>query len=123
MTRKSLTPTSASPQLYQPTNLEEIWVVNADGHPQKGTWLLAKVPNRSRDDAALIAEAFDLYRETGFTPRQLLEQRDDLRDALADMLAGWQYIRKHHGDLYGVAWERAEALATYALATCGKVGG
>lgn len=79
-------------------------------------------PEHQKADAALIAEAGTVFHETGLTPRQLLEQRDELRDALADMLAGWQYIRKHHGDLYGVGWERAEALATYALAKCGKVG-
>jgi hypothetical protein len=38
-----------------------------------------------------------------------------LRDALADMLSGWKYIRKHHGDLYGVGWDRAQAAAEAAL--------
>lgn len=38
-----------------------------------------------------------------------------LRAALSDMLAGWQYIRKFHGDLYGVGWDRCEAAAVAAL--------
>ena len=32
-----------------------------------------------------------------------------LRDALADALAGFRYIRQSHGDLYGVGWDRIEA--------------
>jgi hypothetical protein len=36
--------------------------------------------------------------------------------ALRDMLAGWQYIRKVHGDLPGVGWDRAENAAIAAIA-------
>lgn len=39
----------------------------------------------------------------------------DLADALEDMLAGWRYIRQHHGDLYGVGWDRAQTAAEAAL--------
>jgi hypothetical protein len=39
-----------------------------------------------------------------------------LREALADMLSGWRYIRQHHGDLAGVGWDRAEQAARAALA-------
>jgi hypothetical protein len=28
--------------------------------------------------------------------------------ACNDALAGWRYIRQHHGDLYGVGWDRVE---------------
>ena len=38
-----------------------------------------------------------------------------LRNALADMLAGWRYIRQSHGDLYGVGWDRAQQKAEAAL--------
>lgn len=31
-----------------------------------------------------------------------------LVEAAADALAGWRYIRQHHGDLYGVGWDRVE---------------
>jgi hypothetical protein len=31
-------------------------------------------------------------------------------------LAGWQYIRRTHGDLYGVGWDRAENKAVAAIA-------
>ena len=39
-----------------------------------------------------------------------------LVEAARDMLAGWQYIRHQHGDLYGVGWDRAEAAVFAALA-------
>lgn len=38
-----------------------------------------------------------------------------MRAALADMLAGWRYIRQSHGDLYGVGWDRAQEKAEQAL--------
>ena len=38
-----------------------------------------------------------------------------LRAALDDMYAGWRYIRQHHGDLYGVGWDRCETDARIAL--------
>jgi hypothetical protein len=38
------------------------------------------------------------------------------RDALFDMCSGWMYIRKAHGDLYGVGWQRCEDKAKAALA-------
>ena len=39
-----------------------------------------------------------------------------LRAALTDMLSGWRYIRRVHGELSGVGWERCEQMATAALA-------
>lgn len=48
---------------------------------------------------------------------QAAEQRlKAVTEALADMRAGWRYIRAIHGDLYGVGWDRCEASATAALA-------
>lgn len=41
---------------------------------------------------------------------------DDVREALTDALAGWRYIRKHHGDLYGVGWDRVEEKLVAAAA-------
>lgn len=38
-----------------------------------------------------------------------------MRPALADLLAGWRYIRQSHGDLYGVGWDRAQGKAEAAL--------
>lgn len=43
----------------------------------------------------------------------------DLLTALKDMLAGWRYIREHHGDLYGVGWDRAQGAAEAAIAKAG----
>ena len=39
-----------------------------------------------------------------------------LRGALEDMHAGWRYIRRHHGDLPGVGWDRCDIAARAALA-------
>lgn len=39
----------------------------------------------------------------------------ELIDAMEDMLAGWRYIRRNHGDLYGVGWDRAEGKMERAL--------
>ena len=39
----------------------------------------------------------------------------EAREALRDMLSGWRYIRKFHGDLYGVGWDRAQTKAEKAL--------
>lgn len=36
--------------------------------------------------------------------------------ALNDALAGWRYIRCHHGDLYGVGWDRVQEAAERAIA-------
>ena len=38
-------------------------------------------------------------------------------EAMTDALSGWRYIRQHHGDLYGVGWDRVETALAAALAT------
>ena len=43
------------------------------------------------------------------------EREGRLREALEDALGGWRYIRKHHGDLSGVGWDRVEDAARAAL--------
>ena len=47
--------------------------------------------------------------------RKLERERDEAREALSDMLSGWRYIRKTHGDLYGVGWNRAQKKAEKVL--------
>lgn len=42
--------------------------------------------------------------------------REVVGSALLDARAGWRYIREHHGDLYGVGWDRVEQKLTAALA-------
>ena len=41
-------------------------------------------------------------------PVPLKENADELHKTLCDALAGWKYIREHHGDLYGVGWDRVQ---------------
>jgi len=46
----------------------------------------------------------------------LIAAAPELRDACADALAGWRYIRANHGDLYGVGWDRVEQALQAAIA-------
>jgi len=46
---------------------------------------------------------------------------EPISDALNDALSGWRYIRKHHGDLSGVAWDRVEEKLKAALAALNSV--
>ena len=39
---------------------------------------------------------------------RLIARGAELREAAADALSGWRYIRQHHGDLSGVGWDRVE---------------
>jgi len=45
----------------------------------------------------------------------LISAAPDLYAALEDMLSGWKYIRRCHGGLYGVGWDRAQDSAIAAL--------
>ena len=56
-----------------------------------------------------------LFLELSQVTRATTEKELIMRAALADMLAGWRYIRESHGDLYGVAWDRAQTQAEVAL--------
>jgi hypothetical protein len=48
-------------------------------------------------------------------PAAFVKAWDQMREALADMLSGWRYIRSVHGDLSGVGWDRAEGKAAEAM--------
>lgn len=50
-----------------------------------------------------------------FANAYLIAAAPELLEALQDMLAGWEYIRANHGDLYGVGWDRAQNKATSAI--------
>lgn len=55
-------------------------------------------------------------REEAEANARLFIAAPDLLDALADMQAGWRYIRAFHGDLAGVGWDRCEDNATKSIA-------
>jgi hypothetical protein len=90
------------------------WVVEID----KRTWGWVEVAGPSfraggptqatdltpADEAQRIADA------------RLIAAAPDLLEAAHDALAGWRYIREHHGDLYGVGWDRVEAALADAIA-------
>lgn len=56
-----------------------------------------------------------LYLELSQVTQAMTARELSMRAALADMLAGWRYIRDSHGDLYGVGWDRAQDKAERAL--------
>jgi hypothetical protein len=77
---------------------------------------------RSKEDAELIAEADNVRFETNLTPRQLLEQRDELRTLVAEAVLIIKDVIANGFDVDGVdePWlKQAKAI----LANCGKVGG
>lgn len=53
---------------------------------------------------------------------RLIAAAPEMVAALEDMLSGWRYIRAHHGDLYGVGWDRAQEAAEKALARASGAG-
>lgn len=95
----------------------------------KGEWAVSKQKAR-RVTAGGVVICNAVLRNRG-GPKHKAELKDEheaeanahqiaascvLYDALADMLAGWKYIRQVHGDLSGVGWDRAQDAAINALA-------
>jgi hypothetical protein len=58
----------------------------------------------------------DVDIEVSDANANLIAAAPELLEALEDMLSGWRYIRRNHGDLYGVGWDRAEEKAKAAIA-------
>ncbi len=50
------------------------------------------------------------------TPAELANMLAEAEAAMRDMGAGWRYVRRAHGDLYGVGWDRAQDAVDNALA-------
>ncbi len=73
--------------------------------------MVALTPN----EISLIAAAPALLAE--LTARRARDADvEALVAAAKDMRSGWKYIRDTHGDLYGVAWDRAQDAVDAALA-------
>lgn len=70
--------------------------------------------NDGHEFAAYLADDFARHRTTAEAASAA--RVAELRNAALDALAGWRYIRQHHGDLYGVGWDRVENALTAALA-------
>ena len=43
-------------------------------------------PTNKEANATLICEAFNIHNSTGLSPKELLEQRNELREALKDII-------------------------------------
>jgi uncharacterized coiled-coil DUF342 family protein len=84
---------------------------------------LARELERERDELAVVCERYKQERDHAETElskmidfsKGALGERNEAREALQDMLSGWHYIRKVHGDLYGVGWDRAQTKAEKVL--------
>lgn len=111
------------PLPWRPLTEDEIWASDAimgENGRRAGLLLL--------DLVALVRAVEEEIQVRFATPDQSariaalensLAERDRVieqaRVALEDMNNGWKYIRRAHGDLYGVGWDRAEGKADAAL--------
>lgn len=76
-------------------------------------WCNATIRKAGSDDSIIA----DVRRTKQFDViARLFAASPALCEAATDALAGWRYIRQHHGDLYGVEWDRVETALTAALA-------
>ena len=70
-----------------------------------------------RSDCKVIMSSCERVAESVLEANaRLIASAPAMHAALEDMLAGWKYIRQHHGDLYGVGWDRCQQSAEAALA-------
>ncbi len=83
------------------------------GHGEPGRLIAAVIgaDDQADDDACLIAEAGTVFHETGLSPRQILEQRDELLAAVRN-LCDEQDARQGYASL--AAYDKARA----AIAKC-----
>lgn len=76
----------------------EVWRVEADGG-QSLPFVACKHQDMQAN-AALIAEAGTVHHETGLTPRQLVEQRDALAEALLQTTDVYEAMRSKLAEMY-----------------------
>jgi hypothetical protein len=93
---------------------------DAELYPMNGVDIVwpefARGLERERDEARELLASEKITRDHVIKRGiEMQKERDEAREALQDMLSGWHYIRKVHGDLYGVGWDRAQAKAEKAL--------
>ncbi len=63
-------------------------------------------------DASNVREVIEAYRRLSGGGNVV-----ELKAAATDAYYGWKYIREHHGDLYGVGWDRVQNALHAALST------
>jgi hypothetical protein len=76
--------------------------------------LVARLRTRSR--AVFLAAEESPAQDLSNHLRDAADEIERLRNAAIDALAGWKYIREHHGDLYGVGWDRVQTALEASLA-------
>lgn len=96
--------------------------MNAETKHTPGPWsvdndvdVIASLDGITVVDIAHV-DPFGEKRPSAEADARLIATAPELLEALKDMREGWRYIRQHHGDLYGVGWDRAEQAADAAIA-------
>ena len=108
---KKLAKPEAQPVAWIDLSGEEIagLVVSHAGHPtQLADSMLALLKAKAKIMTAPAAQP-------STEPSELVRAARDALAALEDILNGWKYIRRSHGDLYGVGWDRAESKAATSI--------
>jgi hypothetical protein len=114
-----------------------LWSDDANGVILEAKWRHGFPPQRDLPceeaikNLSLAQKAFETYHETGLTPRQLLDQRDELQLALNEIANSkfCNYDETSHGNYagqYGIGVTDGHRfcanIANAALAKCGKAG-
>lgn len=76
---------------------------------------VAKAADAENEDAVEVIDALLSQLE------EMREREKRSSEVVSDALAGWRYIREHHGDLYGVAWDRVEGRLAALLSQTDEV--
>jgi hypothetical protein len=98
-----------------------LWSDDANGVILEAKWRHGFPPQRDLPceeaikNLSLAQKAFETYHETGLTPRQLLDQRDELQHQLDDIWLTVKHLKE--------TIDYLEKRITTTFAKCGKVGG
>lgn len=93
--------------------MEQIEVTQADR--DAALEIVRGIDRTSRAYTDFIAEVIARHRQ-----HSLPDRNSELRNAALDALSGWRYIRRAHGDLHGVGWDRVEHALDTTLAEGSK---
>jgi hypothetical protein len=89
------------------------WIVGTDGTQVACSYYGATPEGQA--NAALIAEAGTVHHETGLTPRQLAEQRQELLEATRMALVELRTYCEHYEDETSQWVARAESVLSAAI--------
>lgn len=92
------------------------WVAKVDDLvPERGA-VYVEGPLGWEDQSVCETYRFSRDIQEDEANARLIAAAPDLLAALKDMASGWRYIRRVHGNLSGVGWDRAQSAAEAAIA-------